>query len=534
VRRSGGIQVLVALALLALSLSPVVMQPTPSDSLGGPPAVGTESPGVESLIGDPLRADRYFSGKGYDDGSSAPSVDQDVRVVATLKDNAPVSDQLERKYGRVYTQKGTRRISATVSLSGIREFSSSPSVRTVYIENRPNVEDQLVADGVETTGADTLHDRGVTGDGMTVGVIGSGFRMSHPSVADQVRMYRMFSKPGPPVHGTAVASVVADTAPDAKLHLAAVGPETSPTEYREAVQYLVNSGTDVVVDSGSYFGQPGDGSGPISEIASGVPEDVTFVTSAGNYAQRHWAGTESLDDGSERVAFVEGQTKNFLAGGASISGRVSLGLQWDGDVDYDLYLYRQTAAGNWIWQSSETAGNAENISITVPKGQYYVTVERNGTAPKTPVNISLFSNRKLRHRTSSGSLTAPATAPGVVAVGTTQGTGAAPFSSRGPTDGGGLGVDLVAPDDARITGATLGNGTSFAAPYVAGTIALLREEYPELTAAEVVTAIEQSAVDVGIAGADPATGHGRLDAAAAATRAEELAIRKRQADERID
>lgn len=509
------------------------MQPAPSDSLAGPQSASEGSPGVESLIGDPLRADRYFSGKGYDGDTPAPSVDRDVQVVATLKRNAQVSDQLERKYGEVYTQKGTRRISATVSLSSVREFSSSPSVRTVYIENRPNVEDQMVADGVATTRADVLHERGVTGEGITVGVVGSGFRMSHPSVADQVRMYQMFSNPGPPVHGTGVASVVADTAPGAKLHFAAVGPETSPAEYREAVDWLVESGADIIVDSGSYFGQPGDGTGSISEIASGVPDDVAFVTSAGNYAQRHWSGTESPDEGTPEVTFADGRTKNFIEGGKSVSGRISLGLQWNGSADYDLYLYRQTSAGNWIWQSSETDGNSENISINVPQGQYYVSIERDGPAPADPTEMSLFANRKLEHRTASASLTAPATAPGVVAVGTSENGQVAPFSSRGPA-GDGLGVDVVAPDDVAISGASLGNGTSFAAPYVAGAIALLRGEYPGLTTDEVVRAVQLSAVDVGVDGPDPATGYGRLDAAAALARARMLLERQRQASERVD
>lgn len=509
------------------------MQPAPSDSLLDAQSVSESSLGVESGVGGPLRDDRYFGNAGNGDSTPTSSVDRDVQVVATLKRNAQVSDRFEQKYGEVYTQQGTRRISATVSLSSVREFSSSPSVRTVYIKNRPNVEDQMVADGVARTRADELHERGVTGEAMTVGVVGSGFRMSHPSVADQVRMYRMFSDPGPPVHGTAVASVVADTAPDAKLHFAAVGPETSPAEYREAVDWLVESGADVVVDSGSYFGQPGDGTGSISAVASSVPDDVTFVTSAGNYAQRHWSGTESPDDDSPEVAFADGQTKNFLDGGTSLSGRISLGLQWNGSADYDLYLYRQTPAGDWIWQSSETDGNAENISISVPKGQYYVSIERDGPAPAEPTELSLFANRKLEHRTANGSLTAPATAPGVVAVGTTENGQAAPFSSRGPTDDG-LGVDVVAPDDVAITGATLGNGTSFAAPYVAGAIALLRGEYPGLTTEAVVRAIKLSAVDVGVEGPDPATGYGRLDAAAALARARTLLDRQRQASDRVD
>lgn len=58
-------------------------------------------------------------------------------------------------------------------------------------------------------------------------------------------------------------------------------------------------------------------------------------------------------------------------------------------------------------------------------------------------------------------------------------------------------------------------GTSYAAPHLAGAVALLRAAFPSLTPAQVVNLILQSADDAGAAGVDAVYGHGRLNVAAA-------------------
>lgn len=59
------------------------------------------------------------------------------------------------------------------------------------------------------------------------------------------------------------------------------------------------------------------------------------------------------------------------------------------------------------------------------------------------------------------------------------------------------------------------NGTSFAAPYVAGVAALLCSVHPDWTADEIVAALELSSDDLGEPAWDPNFGAGRLNAAAA-------------------
>jgi type VII secretion-associated serine protease mycosin len=113
---------------------------------------------------------------------------------------------------------------------------------------------------------------------------------------------------------------------------------------------------------------------------------------------------------------------------------------------------------------------------------------------------------------------APATMPGVLAVGGVSRDGAASrnASSQGIT------IAVSAPSE-QLIGATPGgghalwDGTSGATPIVAGVVALVRAAHPELSAANIINRITATARPAGVAGVDPIYGYGLLDAAAAVT-----------------
>lgn len=104
------------------------------------------------------------------------------------------------------------------------------------------------------------------------------------------------------------------------------------------------------------------------------------------------------------------------------------------------------------------------------------------------------------------------------------------FSARGPSAcDGSIFPEIVAPGDGiRTADVTLNGtapdpyatvlGTSFAAPHVAGAMALLLSVDPRLTVAELEAALVQSAADLGDQGADNGYGYGLLDVAAAYNR----------------
>lgn len=113
---------------------------------------------------------------------------------------------------------------------------------------------------------------------------------------------------------------------------------------------------------------------------------------------------------------------------------------------------------------------------------------------------------------SGSSVSYPARRPEAMAVASTnrfdQKSG---FSNPGPE------LEVAAPGEDILStqlGSTYGNssGTSFAAPQVAGTAALIRSRNPGLSASQVRQTLIDSAEDVEDPGFDTKTGHGRINA----------------------
>jgi len=373
------------------------------------------------------------------------------------------------------------------------------------------VSDRLHVDPLAVIGVTAVHRANVTGRNVTVGVIDTGFRSSYPAVAGTVDAYREFDTPGGWRHGTAVAGTVAAVAPDASLHLAAVGPRVSPEEYRTAVEWLLASGADVVVDAGSYHTQPGDGSGPISRVAARAAERAVFVTSVGNHAGGYWRG---VSNGSEWVTFGDGSVEGNPLGGSA--GPIRATLRWASPADdYGLYLFRKRPGRDALVASARSDGERyTTLAAGVPPGDYYLavrmrdaadgaaTASRNATANATASALELVVNRDLAYH-SRARPSAPATAPGVLAVGAVHHEEARPFSVPG--------ADIVAPDRPAVD-LDVEGGTSMAAPYVAGAAALTVAANPAIEPATVHERLLVGARDLGPEGSDPLTGYGLVDA----------------------
>jgi serine protease len=111
----------------------------------------------------------------------------------------------------------------------------------------------------------------------------------------------------------------------------------------------------------------------------------------------------------------------------------------------------------------------------------------------------------------------PAREPGVIAVAGMERDGDVLWS--GSITGKETVVTAPATDlvGARPGGYWKVQGTSFAAPMVAGTAALIRSRWPNMPAGEVVNRIIKTAKDRGVPGRDPVYGFGLIDPTAALT-----------------
>ncbi len=123
-----------------------------------------------------------------------------------------------------------------------------------------------------------------------------------------------------------------------------------------------------------------------------------------------------------------------------------------------------------------------------------------------------------------GTSMAPANDPGSLSVGATDSAGNLVLSSsRGPSAcGGGLYPRIAAPgkdvftaglttNGANPTAYAFGTGTSFAAPHVAGAMALLKGAAPGASVADLEAAVGEGALDMGALGPDYDSGAGLVD-----------------------
>ncbi|HNS23253.1 MAG TPA: CARDB domain-containing protein [Candidatus Bipolaricaulis anaerobius] len=408
----------------------------------------------------------------------------------------------------------------SVPLSQLESFLAQVGpgvyVRLPYIPHELAVTSQ----GASLVGASAFHSAGIRGSGVKVAVIDLGFSGLATSQAQGDLPYsvvtRDFTGTGIETgisHGTAVAQIVYDIAPDAQLYLVKIGNEV---DLDNAVTYCISEGISIINHSlGWYNTNFYDGTGTIADIARrATSAGILWVQAAGNSGQKHYGAT--FTDGNS-----DGWHDSDVTFAATAGQQIAFYLTWDawpatGD-DYDLYLFGPT--GTLVASSTATQGGTEQpterITTTAgSSGTYRVRIQKASGATR---RLSVFSIvHDLTPAVSASSMPAPANAAEVLSVGAINWTNytsgpIAPYSSRGPTGDGRAKPDLAAPDNVT-TGVSYYSpfpGTSAAAPHVAGVAALLKAEAPTLNRSSLASRILAFCVPMG----DPyAFGAGRLEA----------------------
>jgi hypothetical protein len=386
-----------------------------------------------------------------------------------------------------------------------------------------------------TADFERLHNLGITGTNVTVGVVDvTGFDSRAPPLAGRIAGTRSFgtSSAGSIAasHGTAAATVIARTAPDAMLYLASVGGVSA---YGQSIDWLRRQGVDVIVAPVSFYGQLGDGSGRVGRLTEQATEaGITFVAPTGNLANSHWRGTyneSTVDNGT--VAVTSESYRIPIRGPTN----VTVWLSWErdhADEPYAVDLYRTDVSGPRLVATSQPyPGDGvpnERIIADVTPGQYALVVR--GPADPTGAKLRVVSpTHEFARSTKRGSIVAPGTADGALTVGAynDRTDTVEPFSSRGPTADGRSGIDIVAPNR-QFAGVTERGfiGSSAATPYVGGLVALMLDVAPSLSPAHAELLIELTATDVGVPGIDYESGHGVVAPRAAVSAAENTTLQR--------
>ncbi|MBN2548144.1 MAG: S8 family serine peptidase [Anaerolineales bacterium] len=363
---------------------------------------------------------------------------------------------------------------------------------------------------------------GFTGKGIKIGILDMGFNRYKEflgselpsSVTAQSFIAGREIDRSETEHGTAVAEVIHDIAPEAELFLAAYETDA---EQGAAVDWLVEQGVNIISHSaGSIYG-PMDGKGREARMVDQVvARGILWVNSAGNMGQAHYRGSFTDADGDGYHEFSPGdELMSFTP-----KGMVTLTLNWDawdtGDQDYDLYVVDGNGATLVSSENRQTgAGDdaAEIISYLFgDSGPYFVAFRANRITQPAVLDFYIY-NSKIEYFSPEYSITTPADAVSSLTVGATSWPDdlLENYSSQGPTHDERKKPDLCAPTG--LSSAVYDGifyGTSASAPHVSASAALAWQAYPELSVAELVDFLKMRALDLGPSGTDNQYGFGRL------------------------
>ncbi len=216
------------------------------------------------------------------------------------------------------------------------------------------------------------------------------------------------------------------------------------------------------------------------------------------------------------VAGVIAAKANNLVGGASVApGAKILPIRITNSSDGRAYLSDMAEGITW---AADHGARVANISYSGAAGSATVANAAAYMMDKGGVVVISAGNDNIDY----GYGNYPSL---YVAGATTSSDAKAGYSSFGNF------VDIAAPGSSIYTTSRNGgyssvSGTSFASPNTAAVAALVMAANPDLLPTDVLAVISSTAVDLGDSGWDPAFGHGRVDALAAA----ELAANARTSD----
>ncbi len=397
----------------------------------------------------------------------------------------------------------------TGEITDLRVLASTyPGVRLSRVVE---LKELTVSEGNAVVGASQWQSAGLSGEGVRIAIVDSSFDGYQALLGSglpasvTVRSLRADgSMESGSQHGTAVAEIVYDLAPQATMFLVAA---EFLDDLDPVVDYLIAQGVDVVnMSLGSTVGPFGSQSSAAVAVQRAVDAGIVWVNAAGNSADLHWGGNfvDTDFDGWAEISGTQEMNTFMVSGG----GLVFIDLAWvNSSVDLDLCLYDTFGAELGCSAAVQGPGVPPVESVVwfndsfFPRDYGYAVGRFSGVSTYYDVFVDgdIYDLDQVK---AEGSMLTPGDAPGAIAVGASSWmapTNVVEYSSRGPTVDGFTKPDLIAPTDVSTIafGPSSFAGTSSASPHVAGLVALYLQANPGANPSEVKQALVARAAALG-------------------------------------
>ncbi|MFS0673161.1 S8 family serine peptidase [Ornithinibacillus sp. 179-J 7C1 HS] len=421
------------------------------------------------------------------------------------------------------------------TLDFVKAVHTVQTYQTTQAEKPFESIEDIVKNSPEIVLPSTLNNTSYTGKGITVGVVDTGIDYNHPDLKinytggydlvdlDEDPMETLETEGMPTNHGSHVAGIIAangnlkGVAPNAEIRsYRALGPGGSGTSIQviAAMEQAVKDGVDVINLS---LGNSVNGPDYPTSIAVNRAADfgIAVVIANGNSGPDNWTvGAPATATNALAVgAFANSQTIPMLydtLSGKKIPLTSMIGSNpWDFSLDYEIALKdekelkgkialipREDIPFYDLAKKAEEKGAIGVIIYNNEEGAFQGAISGREEQIQIPVvSVSKEDGKWLRDFAKKEKY------PYIDTIYEHTDSGIASFSSRGPvTVNWEIKPDVLAPGTNILSTVPGGymplQGTSMAAPHVAGVIALMKEAKPKWTNEQIFGALKTTALRI--------------------------------------